>query len=970
MEKNDLSILKKLSNREDIENLYNTIGVNLRKKVILDSYYLEKSLKSDWDLLRANKVRSTVGYYKSIIAPYVSSLHDYIKTDPIFFEVNKFKKEFENYMGVMVSQMSDLIFKAEIRNYLNDETLFFLQLSENFLFFNDLVRKYIFWYSSVKKILEQTHDFLLEFLKQLKKSRKKVTTLFFDKDSKITNIFLSKGDRHNDKFVIECETEEGNFFFKPRRGELIKSFEIFLNKLSKNNKILPMMSEKIIDCGNNYWVRKVDFKSIDPSNVESIQNYYRRLGQFDAVFYILNGSDIHYENIISSGEHPVVIDIETLLSSRLLLKKSVISPFFSRNEIIYSLDTVRNSMILPDILTLKNKLLNISPFNIIDNIDGEEKIDKNKLHPIFREDLSTVMEDVKDGFATVYKEILENKQDYRTLLTSIFKDIKIRYLNRPTETYSQISRLLTNPVCYLDFKYAFAVSSRLYDFKDISKISSEEIVEQIDLLNFNIPYFEVKSDSKKLITSNGVIEGYFAESPLESLNFKLNILSNLDLDRQNKLIEYMFFVISPKFSVNEIENVKNINKFSNYSYTKEEIRISVNRMVADLLNKKIVNPISNQYFWMGPELEGSLKSKVARYKMIDYPNTCYSGNVGILITLLNLKDKHKYKNTIKHLISDVNTDINAIINFNLNRGANIGSYNGIAQYIRCYIALYEAGEIDIENYSFEINELLNQLLLSISEDQKLDILDGSAGVALEMLELEKVEKLNVVIKDKIKKILIKCREHLMGSIVKDRDFYYFPLEQDKSRYFTGFAHGSSGIIMALYKINKYLNFEDDVLIEKLLQTERYYFDSSKEVWYRGNKTQEYSWGWCHGIPGILLSRVELYNAGYDNRKLLEEIKKLYEITYQKSLGTNFTFCHGDLGNILILMHTENCLGYKHNRTKEYLNSILPYLLRADLYHIRGVESTGLMNGIAGVIAFLNGVYKNEFDPLLKILKIS
>ena len=70
------------------------------------------------------------------------------------------------------------------------------------------------------------------------------------------------------------------------------------------------------------------------------------------------------------------------------------------------------------------------------------------------------------------------------------------------------------------------------------------------------------------------------------------------------------------------------------------------------------------------------------------------------------------------------------------------------------------------------------------------------------------------------------------------------------------------------------------------------------------------------------------------------------------------------------MHTENCLGYKHNRTKEYLNSILPYLLRADLYHIRGVESTGLMNGIAGVIAFLNGVYKNEFDPLLKILKIS
>mgnify|MGYP007042471624 CR=1 FL=1 len=33
-------------------------------------------------------------------------------------------------MGVMVSQMSDLIFKAEIRNYLNDETLFFFLTTE------------------------------------------------------------------------------------------------------------------------------------------------------------------------------------------------------------------------------------------------------------------------------------------------------------------------------------------------------------------------------------------------------------------------------------------------------------------------------------------------------------------------------------------------------------------------------------------------------------------------------------------------------------------------------------------------------------------------------------------------------------------------------------------------------------------------------------------------------------------------
>src|SRR3712207_8377597 len=44
--------------------------------------------------------------------------------------------------------------------------------------------------------------------------------------------------------------------------------------------------------------------------------YYERAGMLLCLFYVLEGTDCHYENIIASGEYPVLIDTETLMHHR------------------------------------------------------------------------------------------------------------------------------------------------------------------------------------------------------------------------------------------------------------------------------------------------------------------------------------------------------------------------------------------------------------------------------------------------------------------------------------------------------------------------------------------------------------------------------------------------------------------------------------------------------------------------------
>ena len=43
-----------------------------------------------------------------------------------------------------------------------------------------------------------------------------------------------------------------------------------------------------------------------------MRRFYHRQGALLALLYVLDGTDMHYENLIAVGEQPVLVDVETL----------------------------------------------------------------------------------------------------------------------------------------------------------------------------------------------------------------------------------------------------------------------------------------------------------------------------------------------------------------------------------------------------------------------------------------------------------------------------------------------------------------------------------------------------------------------------------------------------------------------------------------------------------------------------------
>lgn len=772
------------------------------------------------------------------------------------------------------------------------------------------------------------------------------------------------GDRHKGRFVIEVITPKGNFFYKPRNANVDEAFKNLLEKLSKNDEILKMKNADLVNKDTYSWFNKVAYTPL--SGIEESRKYYRRLGQLIAVIYILNGNDIHHENLISDGEQPVIIDLETLLTSRLLFMKKSISAYMRQNENLYMLDSVRNSMILPCMYKHKNQHLDISPFKFT-NQEEILDVDKTKNHDVDDSDIYMITDELCKGFHAVYKEVASNKEVYKKYLDEQFCRIKVRYLNKPTNEYSNIHKLLVNPVCLFDSNYAFAVTARMYNSND-EEISGEELFEQKELLRFNIPYFEVAVDSKNLILSNcDRIHVFFSESPLEGLHAKLELLGDIDLKRQITAIEKSFKILSPNFNIRELTDIK--KEVPNLSVIGSDKAICkfIDDAIEKVFKEHLTHPLTGNFFWMDPMLEGDNEKGEKYYQISDIPNSYYAGNIGILIALLGLYNSDKYQNYINKLIDDIEMDLDKILKYNKYE-MNIGAYNGIAAYIRYYMALMQKKMIKKKKFENRISEILNQIEISLNRDHKLDILDGTAGNALVLMELYKMineTKLSL----KILKLVKNCRQHLLDSIVCKEGEFYFPLENRENLYYGGFAHGSCGIIMALHKMSILLKTEDSEVLKNLLTTERALYDPIHHIWYRDNKKVDYSWGWCHGSAGILLSRLELYRNGYRDSFLMDEINNLYETTIKKSFGSNLTFCHGDLSNFVICKFAQELLEFKDNRVNDYALSILPYILESINYQIRGTEAVGLMSGLMGIVLFLDNIFiRNDETRLRKLLK--
>ena len=224
------------------------------------------------------------------------------------------------------------------------------------------------------------------------------------------------------------------------------------------------------------------------------------------------------------------------------------------------------------------------------------------------------------------------------------------------------------------------------------------------------------------------------------------------------------------------------------------------------------------------------------------------------------------------------------------------------------------------------------------DPSSLDVMTGAAGAVLGLLALGRVEE---------------ARRHaarLAAHEFRDGDL-------------TGFAHGAAGMALALLESG----FHDAA--RRGFAYERRWFSPERQNWpdlrpfvSPDPRRPVYAAVWCHGAPGIGLSRLRAYERTGDETYRGEAEAAL--ATTMAASADNFSLCHGLAGNAELFLDAADVL---HDPR---------YLTVAELVADRGIqafhlprnpwpcgvtgggETPGLLTGLAGIGWF----YLRMHDP--------
>jgi lantibiotic modifying enzyme len=258
-----------------------------------------------------------------------------------------------------------------------------------------------------------------------------------------------------------------------------------------------------------------------------------------------------------------------------------------------------------------------------------------------------------------------------------------------------------------------------------------------------------------------------------------------------------------------------------------------------------------------------------------------------------------------------------------------------------------------------------------------DLLDGLAGTALGLLALARM-----LGRDDLAAAAATVGEGLLATAQEDGGGLSWPSTMPTKRNLTGFSHGAAGIGYALLQLGAATGedrFADAG--ERAFDYERDTYDAGAGNWpdYRdhaGTGGVGFVAYWCHGAPGIALSRLAaLERTGRDRyRDEAESALAVVHGTVARELehgGGNYSLCHGLAGNAEILADGARALGGRWSEGQRLALDVAA--AGAETHGARGrwpggagsVEAYGLLLGLAGIARFYARLALPELPSLLR-----
>ncbi|MCI0459192.1 MAG: type 2 lantipeptide synthetase LanM, partial [Gemmataceae bacterium] len=176
-----------------------------------------------------------------------------------------------------------------------------------------LLQEYPVLARELSRTLERAVAFELELLHHLCADADALRTHFNpDGDLGMLTEVQGDGDTHRGGRAVRIVTFSSGLrlVYKPRCMAVEVQFQALLAWLNQRGAQPPLRTLKVLDSGRHGWSEWAAAGACHTA--AEVQRFYERLGGLLAVLYGLAAADMHHENLIAAGEHPVLVDLEAL----------------------------------------------------------------------------------------------------------------------------------------------------------------------------------------------------------------------------------------------------------------------------------------------------------------------------------------------------------------------------------------------------------------------------------------------------------------------------------------------------------------------------------------------------------------------------------------------------------------------------------------------------------------------------------
>lgn len=562
----------------DFENILSAIPQNYKNefKTIIEKTYwynvLIESLNINNDYKKKKELSLAIAIQPFLLWAYkelknkITTLKNYKSN----IEIDKFLNKFLESLAKELLNFAypSLILEVNIHRLLNEldgntPEDRFQSFVKNKLYNNQYLKSFYSEYTVLSRILATRTLFTVnnvsEALNRFNTDLEELDKLFQIKNEKLLEINFGVGDKHQkgNSVMKFCFTSNKKIIYKPKSVEISNEFHKFINWISSLGLKQNFKFQRTLVKKEYGWEEFVEYKPC--LNTQEVSNYYYRYGSLLGIIYLLKGVDFHYENVIAHGEHPIIIDLETLFHNtpKMKIDNTI------KEKINYQLfDSVLGTNLLPVYMFKNedNKGIELSglggkeqltPFDVktVEQANTDEiKVVKkpilikeaqnipkiNGKHVKAAEYYNYLIEGFKDTLKLVIKNknlILEKNSPLHN-----FKNLPVRIIVRNTQKYGTVIYEANHP----DFMRDILDREKVIDIMWNYPLNNIEILksEKEDLLIGDIPFFTTLPSSVNLYDSNGkIIKNVFEKSSFILVLNRISNLSDKEINNQINLIK-------------------------------------------------------------------------------------------------------------------------------------------------------------------------------------------------------------------------------------------------------------------------------------------------------------------------------------------------------------------------------------------------------------------------------------------------